>query len=106
MTLVLVAFFVLLLLGLPIGYVLGVAGVLGLMQLGGTQFLAMAPQRFFEGLDLFTFMAMPFFILAGVSMERISRAALPFILALIAPLMIVTYIPRLSRRLPRLFGLR
>ena len=70
MTLVLVAFFVLLLLGLPIGYVLGVAGVIGLLQLGGTQFLAMAPQRFFEGLDLFTFMAMPFFILAGEIMNR------------------------------------
>ncbi|HEY5789613.1 MAG TPA: TRAP transporter large permease [Gammaproteobacteria bacterium] len=70
MTLVLIAFFVLLLLGLPIGYVLGVAGVLGLLQLGGTQFLAMAPQRFFEGLDLFTFMAMPFFILAGEIMNR------------------------------------
>ena len=30
----------------------------------------MAPKRFFEGLDLFTFMAMPFFILAGEIMNR------------------------------------
>jgi tripartite ATP-independent transporter DctM subunit len=30
----------------------------------------MAPKRYFEGLDLFTFMAMPFFILAGEIMNR------------------------------------
>lgn len=70
MTAVGVVFFLLLLLGLPIGYVLGIAGVVGLLQLGGTPFLMMAPKRFFEGLDLFTFMAMPFFILAGEIMNR------------------------------------
>ncbi|KJS37075.1 MAG: C4-dicarboxylate ABC transporter permease [Rhodospirillaceae bacterium BRH_c57] len=70
MTLVAGAFFGLMLLGLPIGFVLGIAGVIGLFQLGGTQFLAMAPKRFFEGLDMFTFMAMPFFILAGEIMNR------------------------------------
>ena len=70
MTAVGIVFFVLLLLGLPIGYVLGIAGIVGLLQLGGTPFLMMAPKRFFEGLDLFTFMAMPFFILAGEIMNR------------------------------------
>ena len=70
MTIVAVAFFGLLLVGLPIGYVLGIAGVIGLVQIGGENFLAMAPKRFFEGLDLFTFMAMPFFILAGEIMNR------------------------------------
>jgi tripartite ATP-independent transporter DctM subunit len=70
MMLVGIAFFGLLLVGLPIGYVLGIAGVLGLVQIGGENFLAMAPKRFFEGLDLFTFMAMPFFILAGEIMNR------------------------------------
>ncbi len=70
MTAVGVVFFLLLVLGLPIGYVLGIAGVVGLLQLGGTPFLMMAPKRFFEGLDLFTFMAMPFFILAGEIMNR------------------------------------
>lgn len=70
MTLVAGAFFGLMLLGLPIGFVLGIAGVIGLFQLGGAQFLAMAPKRFFEGLDMFTFMAMPFFILAGEIMNR------------------------------------
>jgi len=65
-----VLFFGLLFVGLPIGYVLGIAGIAGLMQIGGDNFLAMAAKRFFEGLNLFTFMAMPFFILAGEIMNR------------------------------------
>ncbi len=43
--------------------------------------------------------------LAGVSMEKISRAAVPFILALIVALLLTTYIPSLSLWLPTLFGL-
>ena len=70
MTIVSVLFFGLMFVGLPIGYVLGLAGVAGLIQVGGENFLAMAPKRYFEGLDLFTFMAMPFFILAGEIMNR------------------------------------
>lgn len=70
MTIVVITFFGLILLGLPIGFVLGIAGVIGLVQIGGQNFLTMAPKRFFEGLDLFTFMAMPFFILAGEIMNR------------------------------------
>ena len=70
MILVALIFFGLMLVGLPIGYVLGVAGTAGLVQVGGENFLAMAPKRFFEGLDLFTFMAMPFFIMAGEIMNR------------------------------------
>lgn len=65
-----IAFLALLFIGLPIGYVLGVTGILGLLQIGGVNFMAMAPKRYFEGLDLFTFMAMPFFILAGEIMNK------------------------------------
>jgi TRAP-type transport system large permease protein len=65
-----VTFFVLLAVGMPVGYVLGIAGVVGMIQIGGDQFLAMAPRRFFAGLDLFPFLAMPFFILAGEIMNR------------------------------------
>lgn len=43
--------------------------------------------------------------LANISMERISRAAFPFVLALIGALLIITYIPSLSLWLPRLLGL-
>ena len=70
MTLVIAIFFIFIVLGLPIGVTLGVAGVVGLLQIGGENFMMMAPKRFFEGLDLFTFMAMPFFILAGEIMNR------------------------------------
>ena len=66
-----IIFFGLLLIGVPIGFVLGIAGVAGLIQVGGDNFLVMAPKRFFEGLNLFTFMAMPFFILAGEIMNRV-----------------------------------
>ena len=67
---VLATFFVLLAVGVPIGYVLGIAGVLGIVQIGGTEMLAMAPQRYFAGLDLFTFLAMPLFIFAGELMNQ------------------------------------
>ena len=67
---VLAAFFILLAVGVPIGFVLGIAGILGIIQIGGTEMLAMAPQRFFAGLDLFTFLAMPLFIFAGEIMNR------------------------------------
>ncbi len=62
-------FFALLALGLPVGIVIGVAGVAGILQMG-PRFLAMAPDRMFAGLDLFPFLAMPFFILAGEIMNR------------------------------------
>ncbi len=70
MTAVGLTFFVLLLIGMPVGYVLGIAGIVGIAQIGGERFLAMAPARFFAGLDLFPFLAMPFFILAGEIMNR------------------------------------
>jgi tripartite ATP-independent transporter DctM subunit len=69
-TLVLATLFGLMAIGFPIGYALGVAGVVGILQMGGPEFLPMAPQRFFAGLDLYTFLAMPFFILAGEIMNR------------------------------------
>jgi TRAP-type transport system large permease protein len=65
-----ILFFSLLILGVPVGYVLGIAGIAGIAQIGGEQFLAMAPKRFFAGLDLFPFLAMPFFIFAGEIMNR------------------------------------
>jgi tripartite ATP-independent transporter DctM subunit len=67
---VLAAFFMLLAIGVPIGYTLGIAGVIGILQIGGTSMLAMAPQRYFAGLDLFTFLAMPLFIFAGEIMNK------------------------------------
>ena len=70
MILVAVTFFGLLAIGMPVGFVLGIAGMVGIMDMGGGRFLAMAPDRMFAGLDLFPFLAMPFFILAGEIMNR------------------------------------
>lgn len=63
------AFFGFLALGMPVGIAIGVAGVVGILDMG-PRFLAMAPDRIFAGLDLFPFLAMPFFILAGELMNR------------------------------------
>ncbi len=43
--------------------------------------------------------------LANISIERVAKAAIPFVMALIAALLIITYIPSLSLWLPTLFGL-
>lgn len=43
--------------------------------------------------------------LADISMERVSRSALPFFFALIVALLITTYVPAISLWLPTLFGL-
>ncbi|XKE44834.1 TRAP transporter large permease [Halomonas organivorans] len=70
MIIVAIVFFGLLILGMPVGIVLGVAGLVGIIDMGGGHFLAMVPDRFFSGLNLFPFLAMPFFILAGEIMNR------------------------------------
>jgi len=70
-TAVLVTFFLLLVFGMPVGYALGIAGMAGMWSIDAAgRFLPMAAERFFAGLDLFPFLAMPFFILAGEIMNR------------------------------------
>lgn len=67
---IVVVFLALLAIGVPIGFTLGLAGVLGLFLMGsGVSLLSMAPLQYFAGLDMFTLMAMPFFILAGEMMN-------------------------------------
>lgn len=69
MILVPLAFFGFLAIGLPVGFAIGVAGMIGILDMG-PRFMMMAPDRLFAGLDLFPFLAMPFFILAGEIMNR------------------------------------
>jgi C4-dicarboxylate transporter DctM subunit len=52
------------LLGVPIGYVLGISSMLALLYEGSLP-LIVIPQKFFTGIDSFPIMAIPFFILAG-----------------------------------------
>lgn len=66
-----ITFVVLMVLGMPIGFALGVAGVIGLYDMGGGMFLVQGPSKVFNGLNVFPFLAMPFFILAGEIMNHI-----------------------------------
>lgn len=64
------AFIVLIIIGMPIGFVLGVTGFLGMLKMHSPIVLQLIPQRYFAGVDMFTLMAMPFFILAGEIMNK------------------------------------
>lgn len=60
-----VAFAVLLFIGVPIAFVVGVVSMWLMFEAGGAQFLLLVPQRMFAGLNVFTIMAIPFFFLAA-----------------------------------------
>ncbi|MEO0637929.1 MAG: TRAP transporter large permease, partial [Pseudomonadota bacterium] len=64
-------FVLLILFGMPIGFAIGMAGVVGLLGMGGMNFVAIGPSKIFNGLNIFPFLAMPFFILAGEVMNGI-----------------------------------
>lgn len=61
----------LIILGAPLAFAIGITGVVMLLQSGGPALLSLVPMRLFSGIDLFSLMAMPFFILAGDIMNRI-----------------------------------
>lgn len=63
-------FVILILIGMPVGFVLGVTGLLSMLRMGLESVLQLVPQRYFAGVDMFTLMAMPFFILAGEIMNK------------------------------------
>ncbi len=68
---IVIVFFALLAIGVPIGFTLGLSGILGLYLMGsGVTLFSMAPLQYFSGLDMFTLMAMPFFIFAGEIMNK------------------------------------
>lgn len=73
------AFVILLVMGLPIAFVLGLTALLFLPSVG-TEILIGFPQRMFVGVNKFALMAIPFFILAGTLMNEggITRRLLTF----------------------------
>lgn len=81
--LALAAFAGLLLIGTPVMFCLGIAAAISL-SLAGTP-MTIVSQRIYEGLDSFTIMAIPFFVLAGLVMERggIARRFIDFAAALV-----------------------
>lgn len=75
----LIVFVVGLVLGVPVAFVMGGAGLLALMVDGNLSLLSV-PQRFFNGINSFPLMAVPFFILAAdlMSASAITTAILRF----------------------------
>jgi tripartite ATP-independent transporter DctM subunit len=63
-------FLILIAVGMPIGFVLGVSALAAMLKMELPSVLHLVPQRYFAGVDMFTLMAMPFFILAGEIMNK------------------------------------
>lgn len=70
MVLVLLTFLILTLLAIPIGYVMGISSLAGLISMGGIEFLRILITRFHSGLNSFILVAIPFFVLASEFMNR------------------------------------
>ncbi len=68
LTMLLVVFPVLMFLGHPVGFAMAVSSVIA-MALNGSVPLTIVPQKMAGGLDNFTLLAVPFFLLAGELME-------------------------------------
>ena len=64
-----VLFAILIFIGVPIVFVLGIVGLCQILLSGETQFLIMIPARMFGGIDNYTLVAIPAFILAGELMN-------------------------------------
>ncbi|WP_231514939.1 TRAP transporter large permease [Oceanobacillus salinisoli] len=69
MILVGITFVVLLLIGLPIAFVLGLTGVVHLFTIPNSNLTDIVTQRMFSGINNFTLLAIPFFVLAGELMN-------------------------------------
>ena len=60
---VLVVFFVLLVLGVPVAFVIIAASGLGIVSIGADPIIVM--QQLFQGMNSFTYLSIPFFIMSG-----------------------------------------
>ena len=65
----LTALIIALLFGVPIAFSIGIAGAAGI-AFGSTMPWFMIPNKFFDGLNSFSYMAVPLFILAGAIMGK------------------------------------
>ena len=67
----LATFIILMAIGMPIGFVMGLTALFGFYKLGDPAFLTMLSQKFFSGMNSFALLALPFFILAGDIMTKV-----------------------------------
>lgn len=63
------AFIVTLILGVPMAFVLGITAVTHIITMGDPRFLNIITQRMFTGVNSFSLMCIPFFVLAGELMN-------------------------------------
>ena len=69
--LILLSFFTLAVIGVPVGIVIALTTLFGFYITDNTIFLSMVGQRMFSAMDSFTFLALPFFLLAGEIMNKV-----------------------------------
>jgi tripartite ATP-independent transporter DctM subunit len=74
-----------LLAGSAIAYIIGASAILSFAMSGNLAYLAAMPQRLFSQLDVFAFLAMPMFILAGDLMNRggLAKSLIDFSMSLV-----------------------
>lgn len=70
MLIVVVVFVAALFIGLPMAFVLGLGGLAHLAVLNTPEYLSIITQRFFVGVNSYSLMCIPFFILAGELMNK------------------------------------
>jgi tripartite ATP-independent transporter DctM subunit len=64
-------FFILAVIGVPVGIVVSLTTLFGFLYSDNLVFLSMVSQRMFSAMDSFTFLALPFFLLAGDIMNQV-----------------------------------
>ena len=73
------AFLVLILLGVPVAFVLALIAIPPLLEIGIP--MSLIPQRLYSGMESFTLLSIPFFILAGELMDTVGITVRLFKLA-------------------------
>ena len=67
---IVITFFVTILIGIPIGYCLGIVGLAAVLELNIPNLLMILPQKIYGGVDRYAMMAIPFFLMAGEIMNK------------------------------------
>ena len=70
MGIVAIVFVIALLAGVPMAFVLGLAGITHLFAIGEPAYMSIITQRLFTGVNSFSLMCIPFFVLAGDLMNK------------------------------------
>ena len=70
MTIFITLFLIVLFLGMPIAFAMGVPSLAYIFASGNSTIMAIIPQKIFGGLNSFTLLAVPFFLFAAVLTQR------------------------------------